>query len=323
VFVYSITPDGDFSSDWYTVVCGVACKGGFMRIFLAGGTGFVGGHVRKALLARGHSIRLLVHQRSGGSEPGVEEFEGDATLLPSFAAAASGFDATINLIGIIREFPQRGVTFQRLHVEATRNVIAAAQNCGVRRHLQMSALGTRADARTGYFASKFKAEEEVRASGLDYTILRPSIIFGPKDDFVNKLAGLLRGLPVMPVIGDGEYHLQPISADDVARCFVEALEKPETIGKTYELCGPDRLSYNELLDTIARVIGKRSALKVKNPLGLMRLVVPVLQRFSFFPITTDQIEMLVEGSDCDGSWRKAFGFEPVGFETGIRRYLKP
>jgi uncharacterized protein YbjT (DUF2867 family) len=294
-----------------------------MRIFLAGGTGFVGGHVRGELLARGHSIRLLVHKRSGASEPGVEEFEGDATLLPSFISATRGCDAVINLIGIIREFPSRGVSFERLHVEATRNMVAAAQNGGVRRYLQMSALGTRAGSSTGYFASKFRAEEEVRASGLDYTIFRPSVIFGPKDDFVNQLAGLLRGLPAMPVIGDGEYLLQPVSADDVARCFVDALERPETVGKTYELCGPDRMSYNELLDTIARAIGKKSPLKVKNPLALMRLVVPVLQRLPFFPITSDQIEMLVQGNVCDGSWRATFGFEPTRFADGIRSYLKP
>ena len=294
-----------------------------MRIFLAGGTGFVGGHVRKALLARGHSIRLLVHRRGAAGEPGVEEFEGDATLLPSFVAAASGFDAVINLIGIIREFPGRGVTFERLHVEATRNLISAARTAGVRRYLQMSALGSRADASTGYFRSKFRAEEEVRRSGLDHTIFRPSIIYGPKDDFVNKLARLLRGLPAMPVIGDGEYQLAPISADDVARCFADALEKPETAGKTFELCGPDRMSYNALLDSIARVIGRKGVLKVKNPLALMRLVVPVLQGFSFFPITTDQIEMLVQGNVCDGSWRTAFDFEPVRFEDGIRAYLKP
>lgn len=294
-----------------------------MRIFLAGGTGFVGGHVRQALLAGGHSIRLLVHKRSVGAEPGVEEVEGDATLLPSFAAAVSGCQATINLIGIIREFPGRGVTFQRLHVEATRNIISAARSAGIRRHLQMSALGTRADASSGYFRSKFIAEEEVRGSGLDYTILRPSIIFGPKDDFVNKLVGYLKSFPAMPVIGNGEYQMQPISADDVARCFVGALEKPETIGNTFELCGPDRMSYNALLDTVGRVVGKKNVLKVKNPLALMQLVVPVMQRFSFFPITMDQISMLVEGNVCDGSWRETFGFEPVRFENGIRSYLKP
>jgi uncharacterized protein YbjT (DUF2867 family) len=294
-----------------------------MRIFLAGGTGFVGGHVRAALLAGGHSIRVLVHKRGAGSEPGVEEFEGDATLLPSFSAALGGCDASINLIGIIREFPGRGVTFERLHVEATRNIVAAAKAAGVRRHLQMSALGTGPDAGTGYFKSKFRAEQEVRGSGLDYTIFRPSIIFGPKDDFVNKLAGLLKGLPAMPVIGDGEYLLQPISGDDVARCFARALELPETVGNTYELGGPQQMSYNALLDTVARVLGQKNAFKLKNPLALMRLVTPVLQRLPFFPVTTDQIEMLVGGSVCDGSWRQVFGFEPVGFEEGIRRYLKP
>ena len=292
-------------------------------IFLAGGTGFVGGHVRQALLDKGHGIRLLVHKKGVGDQPGVEEVEGDATLPSSFAGAVKGCDAAINLIGIIREAPGRGVTFQRLHVEATRNIVNAAREGGVKRHLQMSALGTRADSPARYFKSKFQAEVEVRGSGLDYTIFRPSIIFGPKDDFINKLAGLMRLLPAMPVIGDGEYQMQPISADDVARCFVEALEKPETVGQTYELCGPDRLSYNALLDTIGRAIGKNRVAKVKNPLALMRLVVPLLEGFSFFPITSDQITMLVQGNTCDGSWRKTFSFPPTGFEAGIRSYLKP
>lgn len=292
-----------------------------MRIFLAGGTGFVGGHLRQALIARGHSIKLLVHKKSVESIPGVEEVEGDATLLSSFAPALSGCEATINLIGIIREFPSRGVTFERLHVEATRNIISAAKSAGIRRHLQMSALGSLPNASSGYFRSKFKAEQEVCDSGLDYTVFRPSIIFGPKDDFVNKLAGLLKSFPAMPVIGDGEYQLQPISADDVARCFADALTKPETIGKTFELCGRDRMSYNELLDTIGRLVGKENVLKVKNPLGLMRLVVPVLQHFPFFPITTDQIEMLVQGNTCDSHWRETFGFDPIGFEEGIRSYV--
>ena len=294
-----------------------------MRIFLTGGTGFVGGHLQQALLARGHTLRLLVHKRGGAAAPGVEQVEGDVTLLPSFAEAVAGCDATVNLVGIIREFPGRGVTFQRLHVEATRNVLEAAKGAGVRRHLQMSALGTRADATSGYFKSKFLAEEEVRASGLNCTIFRPSIVFGPKDDFVNKLAGYLKSFPAVPVIGDGEYRLQPIAADDVARCFADALERPETVGKTFDLCGPEPMSYNDLLDTIARVVGKGHAAKLPNPLPLMRLVVPFLQRFPFFPITMDQIAMLVEGNVCDGSWRETFPFEPIRFEDGIRRYLRP
>jgi len=294
-----------------------------MLIFLAGGTGFVGGHVREALLARGHSIRLLVHRRGLGTvTPDVEEIEGDATKPETFEKALRGCDAAINLVGIIREFPGRGITFQHLHVEATGNILAAARKAQVRRHLQMSALGTRSDSTAHYFKSKYQAEEQVRKSGLDYTIFRPSIIFGPKDDFINKLAGYMRAFPAMPVIGDGEYQLQPISADDVARCFADALEKPETIRHEYELCGPDRYSYNELLDLIGRVMGKKHVPKVKNPLSLMRLIVPLFEGFSFFPITSDQIAMLVQGNTCDGSWRRTFDFQPANLEPGIRSYLK-
>jgi len=294
-----------------------------MRIFMAGGTGFVGRHVRQALLAKGHTVRLLVHKRSAGVEPGEEEVEGDVTMPPSFIEALKGCDATINLVGIIREFPRRNVTFERLHVEATRNLISAAKHAGIGRHLQMSALGATAESSSGYFRSKYVAERELHSSGLDFTIFRPSIIFGPKDDFVNKLAGLMRMLPAMPVIGDGTYQLQPISANDVAHCFAEALELPETIGETYELCGPDRMSYNTLLDSIGEVIKRQNVVKVHNPLALMQLIVPVMEHFSFFPITSDQITMLVQGNTCDGSWRKTFSCQPTGFEEGIRAYLKP
>lgn len=294
-----------------------------MKIFLTGGTGFIGGHLRKALLERGHEIRLLVHKRGDGFGAGVEQVEGDVTRPETFADRVKGCDATINLVGIIRESPGRGATFERLHVEATGNVVDAAKAAGVRRHLQMSALGTRPDAASAYHQTKFRAEEIVRASGLDWTIFRPSIVFGPKDDFVNKLAGYVRNYPAIPVIGDGKYRLQPISADDVARCFAMALEMPETIGQTYELCGSDRLPYNDLLDTIARALGKSAVPKIPNPLCIMKLVVPLLQGFSFFPITMDQIAMLVEENICDGSWRETFRFEPQPFEKGIRKYLKP
>ncbi|HLO26631.1 MAG TPA: complex I NDUFA9 subunit family protein [Geobacteraceae bacterium] len=294
-----------------------------MKIFLTGGTGFIGGHVRRELLRKGHEIRLLVHRRRDGTEAGVEQVEGDITHLGSFAGILEGCDATINLVGIIREFPRRGITFEHLHVEATQNIIKAAQLVGVRRHLQMSALGTRQGASSKYHRSKFQAEEEVRSSGLGWTIFRPSIVFGPQDDFVNKLAGYIRSYPAIPVIGDGNYRLQPISADDVARCFVMALEMPQTVGRTFELCGPDRMPYNDMLDIIGRVLGKQHVTKIPNPLSLMAAIVPLLQGFSFFPITMDQILMLIEENICDGSWRETFQFEPARFEEGIAGYLRP
>ncbi|WP_243372043.1 complex I NDUFA9 subunit family protein [Geotalea sp. SG265] len=293
-----------------------------MKIFISGGTGFVGGHVQKELLDRGHRLMLLVHRRSDRLLPGIEQVEGDVTRPETFAGRVSGCDAVINLVGIIREFPSRGVTFQRLHMEGTKNMVDAAQQAGIGRYLQMSALGVREGAVSAYQRSKYQAEQYVRKSGLDFTIFRPSIIFGPKDDFINKLAGMIRNLPVVPVIGDGTYRLQPIAADDVARCFAMALEMPETIGKTFELCGPTRISYNELLDTISRVTGKANPTKIHNPLGLVKLVVPLFQNIPAFPITMDQLLMLIEDNICDGAWRDTFRFEPQDLEEGIRRYLQ-
>jgi NADH dehydrogenase len=292
-----------------------------MRIFLAGGTGFVGGHLRCALQEEGHEIHLLTHRRTVCREPGIEQVEGDVTRPETYAGAVAGCDAVINLVGIIREFPARGIIFERLHGEATRCLVLTARKAGVRRFLQMSALGTGPNAVSSYHRSKYRAEEEVRNSGLDWTIFRPSVIFGPKDDFINRLAGFVRKLPVVPVIGDGSCSLQPIDGGDVARCFTMALEMPETVGKTYELCGQERVTYLELIAFIGRVLGKRTVRTVRLPLSLMEMVTPFLQRFAFFPVTRDQIRMLREDNVCDGAWRETFRFDPVGLEEGIRVYL--
>jgi len=292
-----------------------------MRIFIAGGTGFVGAHLVKALREKGHEPRLLVHRRGSGGSDGIDQVEGDVTCLESFQQAVNGCDAVINLVGIIREFPSRGITFDRLHVQATANMLAATRTAGIRRYLQMSALGTRPDAVSRYHQTKFRAEELVRSSGLDATILRPSLIYGPGDAFINMLAGQLRLAPIMPVIGSGMYRLQPIHADDVARCFTLALEMPETIGQCYELCGNNRLSYVELLDAVASAMGRPAPFKPHLPLGLMRMIIPAMQRIPQFPITMDQLQMLVEENICDGRWQEVFHFEPTDFKEGIRAYL--
>lgn len=292
-----------------------------MKLFIAGATGFVGGHLTAELLRRGHELVLLSHGRPAGERSGVSYVKGDVTDLASYLPSVKGCDAVINLVGIIREFPARGITFERLHVEATSCMVTAAQRSGVLRYLQMSALGTRLNAVSGYHRTKWRGEELVRGSGLAWTIFRPSLIFGPKDAFVNMLAANLRLAPIMPTMGDGAYRLQPIHADDVARCYAEALERPETVGQTYELCGADRLSYRELLDTIAEALGKRHPWKPALPLTIMKPVIRALQGISAFPITSDQLQMLVEENICNGSWRETFKFEPIRFHEGIRSYL--
>jgi uncharacterized protein YbjT (DUF2867 family) len=292
-----------------------------MKIFIAGGTGFVGAHLVAALSEQGHELSLLVHRRGSRSTTRIDQIEGDVTSLDSFERAAEGCDAVINLVGIIREFPARGITFDRLHVQATANMLAATRKAGIRRYLQMSALGTRPEAVSRYHQTKFRAEELVRSSGLDFTVLRPSLIYGPEDAFVNMMAGQLRLAPIMPVIGSGTYRLQPIHVDDVARCFANALEMPETVGHCYELCGNNRLSYAELLDGIAFALGKSAPFKPHLPLGVMRMIIPVMQRIPRFPITMDQLQMLIEENVCDGSWKRVFHFEPRDFQEGIREYL--
>lgn len=293
-----------------------------MKIFIAGGTGFVGGHLTAELLQRGHELVLLAHGHAGSASSGISFVKGDVTDPASYGAAMKGCDAAINLVGIIREFPAKGITFERLHVEATASMVQATQHAGVLRYLQMSALGTRLDAVSGYHRTKWRGEEIVRGSGLAWTIFRPSLIFGPKDAFVNMLAANLRLAPVMPTMGDGNYRLQPIHGADVARCYADALEKPETAGQTFELCGEDRLTYRELLDAIAEAMGKGHPWKPALPLSLMKPVIKALQGISAFPITLDQLQMLLEENICDGCWRNTFNFDPIRFRDGIQEYLK-
>jgi NADH dehydrogenase len=291
-----------------------------MKVFIAGGTGFVGEHLVRELLKSGHTVRLLTHART--TCPGeVESVTGDVTRSGTFDQYIRGCDAVINLVGIIREFRSRGITFEKLHVQATANLLEAAARNNVTRYLHMSALGTRPDAVSAYHRTKWRAEESVRNSGLVWTVFRPSLIFGPHDAFINMLAAQLRITPIMPVIGSGCYQLQPIHADDVSRCFRLALEMPETFGQTYELCGKDRLSYEALLDMIAAVMNISRPFKPHLPLGLMKGIIPFMQVIPQFPITMDQLQMLLEESIGSSEWQNVFGFEPRGLLEGISEYL--
>lgn len=295
-----------------------------MLILLTGGTGFVGRAVVRALRARDHRVRCLVRP---GSEPrlagadAIEPVGGDVTRPEGLAAAVRGADAVIHLVGIIRELPAKGITFERLHAQATRHMVEAARAAGVGRYLQMSALGVRPGARARYHQTKWQAEEAVRASGLRWTIFRPSIIFGPGDGFVTLLARLVR-LPVVPVIGDGQNRLQPVAVEHVAEGFARALETPEAVGQTYEVGGPRAYTFDELLDLVGLALGRRRVPKLHQPLGLMAPLVRLFESFPAFPLTSDQLLMLREDNTCDPApFYRTFGLEPLDFLAGIRRYL--
>jgi len=293
------------------------------RVFLTGSTGFVGKRVARALLARGFLVRCLVRPGSEHELKGFESIDrvpGDVMEPDDLAPSAEGCAAIVHLVGIIREQPGRGATFERLHVQATRNMLALARKAGVPRYVQMSALGARPGARARYHQTKWEAEEAVRASGLDWTIFRPSIIFGRGDEFVSVLGRLIKRLPVVPVLGDGRYRLQPIPVEQVADAFARSLRTPATIRQTYEVAGPTPYAFLDLLDEIARALGRARARKIHVPLGPVHLMTRLLEWLPFYPVSSDQLTMLEEESVADPSrFFGDLGLEPEPLPAGLRR----
>lgn len=292
-----------------------------MKVFVTGGTGFVGSEVLRQLVAAGHGVRVLVRpgaEKKLATLDNIEIHHGDATEPTTLIGALTGCDAVVHLIGIIREFPARGVTFDRLHVEATRNVLAAAQAQGVKRYLHMSSNGTGPAGTTAYHRTKWAAEQLVRASDSDWTIFRPSLIFGPKGEFVTMLADLIRKAPMVPVIGDGQYRMQPVAVAQVAESFVLALNLPDTIGQTYHLGGGASYSYDEILDLTGKALGHDHVHKAHQPLFLVKPMIKLMEHAEHFPVTSDQVDMLLQGNLCDTTeWVKIFGLRPVSYADGI------
>jgi NADH dehydrogenase len=295
-------------------------------VFVTGGTGFVGRAVVAALLAHGHRVRCLVRAGSVGQQSGpagVEAVAGDVMQPLGLADAVRQADAVVHLVGIIREFPRRGITFERLHTGATEHVLGAAREAGVSRFLHMSALGTGPRARSRYHRTKWAAEEAVRASGLGWTIFRPSVIFGPGDGFVSLIAQLVRWFPVVPVVGDGRNRFQPVAVADVAEVFARALERPLTVGQTFEIGGPQAYTFDEIVDEVGAALGRRRIPKLHHPVALMAPIVRLLEHAPLFPLTSDQLSMMGEGSTCDpGPFARAFEITPAPFAAAIRSYLR-
>jgi len=294
------------------------------RIFLTGGTGFVGKAVIRALQAHGFTVRCLVRPGSEADLKGFEGIErvpGNVLLPKGIEASMEGCRALVHLVGIIREFPGRGVTFERYHALATANMVKAAEVADVPRFLHMSALGTRPDARSRYHRTKWEAEETVRGSKLDWTIFRPSVIYGKGDGFVSMLARMIRWLPAVPVIGNGSYRLQPVPVEQVAEGFARALERPYSKRETYEVGGPRAYAFTEILDLIGAALGKSKVRKVYHPVSLMRALTWLLEPLPIFPLSLDQLTMLQEDNVCDdpGPFFRAFDLDPIEFPAGLQR----
>lgn len=289
-----------------------------MKVFITGGTGFVGGHVIAELKQHDHKVAALV--RRAGSPSGVNEIIGDVTLPETISVGKlSGCQAVIHLVGIIREFPRRGITFRRLHVQAIRNVLAACQTAGIGRYLHISALGADLKSGASYQRTKAEAEDLVKASGLDWTIFRPSVILGADGEFFRMIKGMVQRR-IVPLIGDGSMVLVPVSVSTVAQAFVRSLGIRESIGKVYEL-GGEIVTYRKMMETLAEVMGKR-VIFLKNPVFLLKTLTALLDRFAWFPLSGEQVIMSLEGSaPGDGSAYEALGLEHKGVKEIIMEAL--
>jgi NADH dehydrogenase len=273
-----------------------------VTVLVTGAAGFVGQHVVHALRAREIPVRALVRDRSRASRLtawGAELVEGDVTDRASLAGAMAGVDAVIHLVAIIKGSRD---DFERIMVQATRDLVAAAEEAGVRRFLLASALGLneRTKDAVPYFAAKWEMERAVEASQVEHVIFRPSFVFGKDGGVLPTFLRLARFAPVTPIIGPGTQRLQPIWVDDVAQYFAGAVDLPEAGGRTFEIGGPDAVTWNEFWERLKRVLGARRP-SIHVPFAAMRLQAALTERLPGAPVTRDQLTMLQLGDNVAGS----------------------
>jgi NADH dehydrogenase len=293
-----------------------------MTVLVTGATGFIGPHVAHALRAREMPVRALVRTPARATRLtswGVEPATGDVTDPASLRAACEGVDAVVHLVAIIRGRP---ADFERVMAQGTRNVVVAAQESGARRLVLASALGV--DERTKdavpYFAAKWEMERAVRESGLEHVILRPSFVFGRDGGVLRTFVRLARFAPVTPIVGPGTQKLQPIWVEDLAEHYAVAVTEQAAANRTFELGGPDAVTWNEFWERLKRTLGVRRP-SVHVPFGAMRLQATLTERLPGAPVTRDQLTMLALGDNVvtDPSAVETFKLPLVPLDEQLRR----
>ena len=281
-------------------------------ILVTGATGYVGRRVVANLYDKGRPVRVLVRSTDRASVLSgydLDVVEGDVLVPESLARACDGVEAVIHLVAVVRE--KRDATFRRVNYEGARKVLEAAQDAGVGRIVFASTIGASSDPTVPYLYSRWMAEEEAARSPVPHTVLRFSIGFGEGDEFLNRIAALVKASPLVPVAGDGAVKSQPIAVDDVARCLTTALERDDMVGKTIELGGPAHLTYDQIIDLVAETLGAKVA-KVHVPAGLMQPAAAILEALTPSPqVTPSQLKMLRLDNVTElDSVESNFGFIP-------------
>ena len=304
-----------------------------MKVTVFGGTGFVGSYLVDALVAAGHHPVVLVRE---GSEHRLNQAEhctlitGDLDTQAAIEAALDGADAAIYNIGILREFPRKGITFNALQYQAPVRVIDAAVAAGVKRFLLMSANGVKEHG-TAYQQTKHRTEQHLKETKLDWTIFRPSVLFGDprgRMEFASQLAHDIIDSPLPAPLffdgllptGAGQFKMSPVHVENVAQAFVNSLDNDAAIGKVYRLGGEDSLTWQEILSRIASTKGKRKLMLPVPAIGVSAAA-SLLDRFEAFPVTHDQITMLMEGNTCPADDLVSLGIEPIAFNDKALAYL--
>jgi NADH dehydrogenase len=269
-----------------------------VTVLVTGGTGFIGPHVVHTLRVADTPVRALVRKPAHAGRLaawGADLATGDVTDQASLRAACDGVDAVVHLVAIIKG---RADDFERVMSEGTRNVVAAAQEAGVRRFVLASALGL--DERTKdavpYFAAKWEMERAVKESGLEHVIFRPSFVFGSDGGVLPTFIRLARLAPATPIIGPGTQRLQPIWVEDLAQYYARAISEPAAANRTFDLGGPEAVSWNEFWERLKRVLGVRRP-SVHVPFGAMHLQAALTERLPGAPVTRDQLTMLELGDN--------------------------
>jgi uncharacterized protein YbjT (DUF2867 family) len=306
-----------------------------VKVSVIGGTGFVGSYLVDALIARGHRPRLLVREGGAGKvrqRSHCDIVSGDISSRSALDDCVGGSDALIYLVGILREFPKRGVTFETTQYRGFADSLEAALAAGVKRVVLMSANGVEAGA-VAYQRTKRRAEELLEASNADWTIFRPSVIFGDprgRMEFCTQLKAQLVDPPLpaavffdgLGVAGAGGQPMSPVYVGDVAAAFAASLDEPASFGRVFALGGPRTLSWKEIIRTIARASGNRDKLVLPAPAWGVKVAAALMQRFDWFPLTADQVTMLMQGNAADGSEAfRLFGIEPTAFDEAALGYL--
>ncbi|HEX5322844.1 MAG TPA: NAD-dependent epimerase/dehydratase family protein [Capsulimonadaceae bacterium] len=297
-----------------------------MKVLVTGATGFVGSHTVDALLEQDHSVRCLSRKAPTGvrDRPRAEYIAGvdvgdQGTLKPEFF---EGVDAIIHLVGIIQE-RGRNQTFQRIHVQGTRNIVAVAKHARFKgRFIYMSAIGSTANAPSEYSRTKNIAEETVKTSGFPYTILRPSIILGKDGEFVQQMKELVLygGLPFpipspfIPVPGSGMNKFQPIYVNDLMTCLMRCLVGDTAKNQMVEVGGASAVTFNDLIESFERHLETKKPM-IHMPIGLLSAIAPLMKILPKPPFSKDQLKNLSRDNVCDiGPMKSIFGIEPLYFE---------